>query len=373
MGEITLTEVVSRKDLKRFIYLPEKVHRNNTNWLPPLLMDEWLLFDPKKNKSFEYCDHIRLLALKDGKVAGRIMGLVNRRYNEIQNEQHGRFCFLECYNDREVSHALINRVEEWARQKGLDKVIGPMGFSDKDPQGAQISGFEYSPVIAAPNNADYLPGLIEAEGYTRKIDLVDYMADIPEELPDLYKRVLSRFGNRQGYKIIEFRTKKDIKPMILDVLQVMNDAYSSIFGFVPLTDKEKKELAARYLPILDPRFIKAFSINDRVVGFVIAMPDLAEGLRKSRGRLFPFGFIHILRASKKSNNLQMLLGAILEEYRGLGLDVIMGAKILEEATRSRMKTLDSHLILEDNMKSRSEFDRINGKVVKTYRIYQKDL
>ncbi|MBS0010087.1 MAG: hypothetical protein KFF49_01670, partial [Bacteroidales bacterium] len=183
----------------------------------------------------------------------------------------------------------------------------------------------------------------------------------------------SRVRSRPDYRIIEFRSKKEIKPYIIDILQLMNDTYSNIYGFVPLDDKEKQELAKRYMPILDPRFIKIFLINDKLAGFVIAMPDIARGLQKARGRLFPFGFIHILRSARKSTRLLMLLGAVKEEYRGLGIDAIMGASILASATKSRMTTLDSHLILEHNTRMRAEYERIGGKLVKRYRIYQKDL
>lgn len=373
MKRIEIRPVRSKKDLKEFIFLPEKIHSGNKNWLPPLYSDEWVLFNPRKNKSFNYCDHIMLLAFSEGKAAGRIMGIINKRYNELKNENHARFCFLESVNDPEVSHHLIKNVEDWAKSNGMDKIVGPLGFSDKDPQGLQIEGFEYPSVLAAPNNGSYLSQMVEKEGYNKKVDLVDYIADIPEEIPEVYKRVLSRIENRSDYRIIEFRKKKDMKPYIIDILQLMNETYSNIYGFVPLTDQEKQELARRYMPILDPRFIKVFAINEKLAGFIIAMPDIAPGLMKARGRLFPFGFIHILRAVRRSNNLLMLLGAVREEYRGLGIDAIMGVKILESATRSRMTTMDSHLILENNRRMRAEYERIGGRVVKRYRIYQKDL
>jgi len=138
MGEIIIKEVISKKDKKEFIYLPAKVHKNDSNWLSPIYMDEWELFDEKKNKSYKYADTILFLAYKEKKAVGRIMGIINRRYNEIHNEQHGRFCFLECYEDQDIVHALIQKIEEWAKAKAMIKFVGPLGFSDKDPQGFQI-------------------------------------------------------------------------------------------------------------------------------------------------------------------------------------------------------------------------------------------
>jgi hypothetical protein len=371
MRKIEIREVVTRQDLKDFIYLPKKVHRNNPAWLPPLYSDEWLLYDPLKNKSFEYCDYTRLIAYIDNVPVGRIMGLINRRYNEIKEENNGRFCFLEAINDPDVVNALLGRVEDWAKKKGMSKIVGPFAFSDKDPQGLQVEGFEYGAVLSAPTNAEYLPRLVEAAGYGTEVELVDYIAKIPRELPEVHKRVLARLEGNESIKILEFSSKKELKPYVIDILQLMNDTYSNIYGFVPLTDKEKQQLARRFMPILDPRFIKAIKIDGELVAFVIAMPDIADGLRKAKGRLFPFGFIHILRAVRKSTQLLMLLGAVKEEYRGKGLNVILGAKILASAANSKMVTLDSHQILAHNKRMRAEYERMDGELLKRFRIFQK--
>lgn len=373
MKKPVIKAVKSKKDLKTFIHLPERIHKNFKNWMPPLFSDEWVLLDPAKNRAFGHCDYIQLLAFNDSKPVGRIMGLINHKYNEKNMLKTARFCFLECYNDHVVSNALISYVENWAREKGMNKIIGPFAFSDKDPQGCQISGFDTPGVIAAPNNNDYLSGLIEREGYEKEEDLVEYKADIPDKLPDVYLKIMDRASSREKVDIIEFRTKRELKPWIIPILELLNETFKNIYGFVPLTDREKKDFARRYLPILDPAFIKAAKINNELVGFVISMPDISSGMLKARGRLFPFGFIHILRAVKKSNDLLMLLGGVKEEYRGRGVDAIMGSKILESASKSRMKTIDSHLVLEKNKQMRAEYERIDAKIIKTFRIYRKAL
>ncbi len=373
MSEITVKEVVSRRDLRHFIYLPEKVHRDEPDWLPPIYMDEWELYDRKKNKSFGYADALLLLAFRDGKPAGRIMGLINRRYNEINSEAHGRFCFMECYNDREVFHALISRIEDWARQNGMNKLVGPLGFSDKDPQGFQIEGFEYPQFITSANNSPYMVNLIENEGYARKIDLVNYLGDMPKEFPVVYERVLERINRSQEFTITEFPTKKTLRPYILRVLELMNDTFSEIYGFVPLNDKEKADFAARYMPIIDPKFIKVVEKDGQLIGFAIGLPDLSAGIKACRGRLLPFGILKVLRESKRSKKLIMMLGGVRKEFRGKGIDVLMGVKILQDGIKSRMESLDSHLVLEDNLRMRGEYERIGCKVVKKFRIYQKDL
>lgn len=373
MGDIIIREVKTRQDRKKFIFLPEKIHKDEKQWLPPIYMDEWILFDPAKNNSYKYADTVLYLAYKGKSVVGRIMGIINNRYNNLNNEPHGRFCFLECFNDREISHELISRVEVWAKERGMTKLVGPLGFSDKDPQGIQIEGFEYPHVMTAPTNSAYLAGLVENEGYEKKVDLVNYLAPMPGALPMLYEKILSRVSTNSEYKTIEFATKKEIKPYIIDVLELMNETFAEIYGFVPLTEKEKLEFAGRYLPILDPNFVKVVVAKDKVIGFAIGMPDISAGLRNAGGRLFPFGLFQILQSSKKSKKLLMLLGGVKKEYRGQGIDVLMGVKILQTGIRKKMELIDSHLVLETNSRMRSEYERIGGKVVKRFRIYQKDL
>jgi hypothetical protein len=373
MGDITIKEVLTKNDRRTFIYLPDKIHKDDPGWLPPIYMDEWELYDKKKNKSYLYADAILLLAYRGKKPVGRIMGIVNNRYNSIHNENHGRFCFMECYNDKEVFHALITKVEEWVKAKGMTKIVGPLGFSDKDPQGFQVEGFEYPQFMTCPTNAEYLPFLLEKEGYLKNRDCVNYLAPMPEDLPVVYKKVLERVSNKEGYKIVEFETKKELKPYIIPILELMNETFKEIYGFVPLTDKEKSEFAARYIPILDPKFVKAVENKDGLIGFAVGIPDLSLGIKKANGKLLPFGIFKILRESKRSKKLLMMLGGVKKEFRGQGIDVLMGVKIIQSGIKHKMSQIDSHLVLEDNTRMRSEYERIGGKVVKRFRIYQKDL
>lgn len=373
MGDVIIKEVITKKDLTDFIYLPEKIHRNEPDWLPPIYSDEWLLFDRNRNKSFKYADAIILLAYRGEKPVGRIMGLVNNRYNSIHNERHGRFCFMDCYQDEEVFHLLLLKVEEWAKMKGMLKLIGPLGFSDKDPQGFQIEGFEYPQFMTSANNSPYMPALIEKEGFEKKIDLVNYLGGLPDSLPEIYERVLSRVDKNPEYRIIEFNSKRELKPYILRVLELMNQTFAEIYGFVPLNDGEKKEFAGRYLPVLDPRLIKLVESEGELVGFAIGLPDFSKGIREAKGRLFPLGIFKILRDSRRSKKLLMMLGGVKKEFRGKGLDVLMGVKILQSGIKLKMNMLDSHLVLENNVRMRAEYERVGLKVVKKFRIYQKSL
>jgi hypothetical protein len=373
MGEIKVKEVTTKKALRQFIYLPAKVHKDQPEWLPPIYMDEKLLFNRKKNKSYNYADAVLFLAYRENKPVGRIMGLINNRYNSIQKETNGRFCFMECYEDQDVVHALLNKVEDWARTNGMTKIVGPLGFSDKDPQGFQIEGFEYPYLFTAATNLPYLPKMVESEGYSKEVDLVNYNIPLPDQLPPLYMKAYERVSKNNEFEVIEFRSKNEIKPYIIPVLELMNETFSEIYGFVPLNDKEKIEFANRYLPLIDPDFIKVTLKKEKPVGFVIAMPDLSNGIIATKGRLFPFGLFTILREMKKSRKMMLMLGGITKDYRGHGLDVLMAMKMLDSAKKRNMNLIDSHLILENNTRMRAECERLDGRIVKKFRIFQKPL
>jgi GNAT superfamily N-acetyltransferase len=373
MEDIIIKEVSTRREKKKFIYLPSKVHKNNPNWLPPIYLDEWELFNEKKNKSYQYADTVLYLAYQDKKVVGRIMGIISRRYNTIHNEQHGRFCFMECYENQDVVHALISKVEDWAREKGMNKLVGPLAFSDKDPQGFQIEGFEYPKFIICPTNDKFLPEMIVREGYFKLRDLVNYLAKTPDDLPAVYKKILSRVSKNEEYKIIEFHSKKELKPYLFPILELMNQTFLEIYGFVPFNDYEKKEFIARYMMILDPKFIKVVESKNGLIGFAGGIRDISEGVKKAGGKILPFGIFRILRESKRSKKLLMMLGGVKADYRGKGIDVLMAIKLLQTCIEHNVELIDLHLILEDNYKMRAECERIGARVIKKFRIYQKDL
>jgi hypothetical protein len=372
---IELREVASRRDLKTFIYLPEKIHAGHKNWVHPLFTDDWKYFDAKKNKAFGYCDTLLLLAEKDGRTVGRVMGIINHRYNEHRNERTARFGYLETIEDREVFRAVLGRIEGWARDKGMTKIVGPYGFSDQDPEGFLIEGFEHRATIATYYNFEWMPRWLEEEGYAKDNDWFVYKLVVPKEPPELYKKIYERAMKRGTFEILEFKSRREIKPWVRPILALMNECYmaGNIYGFAPLEEQEMDDLARRFLPILDPRFVKAIRKDGEVVAFIIAMPDMTEGIVKARGRLFPFGFIRVLRAARKTKQLDLLLGAVKERFRGQGLDVLMGIKVLIAAYEAGMEKIDTHHEMESNVKVRAEMEKMGGQVYKKFRAFYKML
>jgi hypothetical protein len=372
---IKVQEVKSGKELKTFIYLPAKIHAGHANWVPPIYGDEWKYFNPKKNKAFSYCDSIMLLAYRDDAVAGRAMGIINSRYNEHRQEKTARFGYLETWEDQEVVHALLGAIEDWARRRGMTKIVGPYGFSDQDPEGFLIEGFENRATIATYYNLEWMLRLVENEGYAKDVDYYVYKIDVPKEMPEFYNKIYERIQRKGHFEIVEFRKRKELKPWIKPVLRLMNECYieSGIYGYAPLDEKEMEDLAKRYLPIMNPRFVKVAKKGDEIVGFIVAMPDMTEGIQKAKGRLWPFGFLKILRAAKRTKQLDLLLGAIKEKYRGLGVDVLMGFNMIRSAQKEGFLFMDTHHELESNVRVRAEMERMGGKLYKKYRVYQKIL
>jgi hypothetical protein len=372
---IEIKEVKGKKDLRRFIYIAEKVHKGHEDWVPPLYMDEWKYFSPKKNRAFTYCDTVLCLAYKDNKCAGRIMGIINKRYNDFRNEKTARFGYLESREDKEVVKALLGYIENWAREHGMKKVIGPYGFTDQDPEGFIIEGFDSAATVPNYYNFKWMPSFMEELGYEKDIDYVVYKIDVPDEIPEFYKRICKRLERRGEFKILEFKKTKELKPWVKPVLTLMNECYTTtdIYGYSPLGEDEMQALAKRYLPLLDPRFVKCVLHNDELVAFVIGMPNLAVGIRKAKGRLFPFGLIKIMREIKKTKQLDLLLGGIKEEYRGRGIDAMMAINMLMSAHDAGMEVMDTHHEMESNVKVRAEMERVGGQIYKKYRIYQKNL
>jgi len=370
---LEVAEVRTRRELREFIYLPAKVNRGNPRWIPPIYVDEWKFFDPKKNRAFQHADTVLALARRDGRIVGRVIGVVNRRSNELRHESNGRFGFIESYEEQDVFNALIAFVEEWARRLGMKKMVGPMGFSDQDPQGFLYEGFEHEPTLASLHNFPYLVRFTEAAGYTKEVDYVDYVVKVPDKLPDFYEKISARVARQAEFRLVEFAKRKELKPYIRRVFGLMNATYQGIYGYVPLTDAEIDALVRQYLPVVDPRFVKLVARGDDVVGFVIGMPNMNVGLRQCKGHLLPFGILQIMAAMRRTKQLDLFLGAIREDCRGRGIDGLLGAAMMRSAIAAGFETMDSHHELEDNLKMRAEMERVGGQVVKRFRIYQKAL
>lgn len=373
---ITIKEVTSKKDLKTFIYLPEKIHYpHHKNWVHPLYMDEKKFFDSKKNPAFKTNEAILFLAYRGDKVVGRIMGVIPKEYNATNKKKTARFSFFETYEEKEVFDALIQAVETWAKKFDCNQLIGPMGFSDKEPQGFLTYGFDEPTMMVTNCSFKYMKDFIEQNDFESFVELCEYDVPLTHKILDRYQRFTQRVENNQKVKVLEFTKTKQVKPYIQGVFDLINTTYTDIYGFTKVTKAEADEFANRFLPLLNPKLIKVIIDEDnKVVAFIVAMPNLNPAIRKAKGRLLPFGWFHILRANKTSKRLVLLLGGVHRQMQNKGLDAVLAVKLIGSALELGFTTMDSHLIMKENTKMRREIERLeNHKLYKEYTIYKKQL
>jgi predicted GNAT family acetyltransferase len=371
---IEIKEVKTAKDLKKFVFLTEKMNAHRPGWVPPIYSDDLRVLNPKKNPAHAYCDSILLLAYDGNDLVGRVAGIINNRYNEYAGMKTARFSFFEAPDRIEVSRALLEYVEKWARSKGMNLLVGPQGFTEEDSEGFIYEGYDETPTIGCIQNPPYVNEHMEKLGFGKEIDWFVYKIDIAKAMSDTYAKFFERASRNKAFRLVEFKKKSQLKPYIHPIFELMNSTFSVLYGYSPLDEHEVESMADRYMPLLDHRFIKAaVTPENEVVGFIVSIPNMSQGMIKARGRILPFGILHILRSAKKTDQLDNYLGAVKEEYRGKGVDVLIGYAQLKEASNAGLKVMDSHHELEDNVKVRAENERVGGVIYKKYRLYSMKL
>ena len=372
---VQIRQVTTKGDYKSFIYLPEKIHHAHPNWVHPLYIDEEAFFNPDKNPAFQKNPNILFLAYRDNILVGRIMGIIPTGFNQSNQSKDARFSYFECYDDREVFEALLKAVESWAIEQGSDQLIGPLGFSDKEPQGFVTMGHNEKSMLVTNCNFKYMVDFIEEQRFEAFVKLCQYDVPLTEKIIHRYLPFAERVKRNLQVKVHEFNKSSEIKPYVQKVFQLINKTYNKIYGFSETTEKEADEFARRFLPLLNPRLIKLITDeNDDVVAFIIGMPDLSNGIRKAKGRLLPLGWMHIWKASRRSKRLVLLLGAVKNEYQNKGLDAVLAVTLIGSALDLGFTMMDSHLIMKDNIKMRREIERLeNFRQYKEYSIFRKSL
>jgi hypothetical protein len=324
---VEIRKVENRRDLKKYVQFPISLYRDHPYYVPTLYSEEMAVLDPKKNPSFETAQSNSWLAYKDGRIAGRITGVYIPAYKERWGKSLARFGWVDFIDDEEVSGALFDTVETWARGLGAEGITGPQGFTDLDPEGMLVEGFEELGTLPMIYNYPYYPEHLERRGYKKEIDWLEFEIKTPQSIPEKVKRVQELVLKRKHLRLVEAKKSKDLMPYARGLFDVLNESYKDLFGFIPLTEKQIDSYIRQYIPFADPRFTKVvLNEKDRVVAFGVAMPSLSKALQKNSGRLFPFGWIHMLRAMKKPAGLDMYLVAVLPEYQSSGVvSVVMGA------------------------------------------------
>lgn len=371
---IDVIEVTSRRDLKRFVTFPFRLYEHCPQWVPPLISDEIKTLRPETNPAFEYCRARMWLATIDGRPAGRIAGIINDRYIEKWNHRYARFGWVDFVDSSEVAAALFSVVEAWARGEGMSGVHGPLGFTDLDPEGLLIEGFDELGTMLDIYNHRYYARHIEALGYAKDTDWVEYEIRTPTEIPDKAIRVGRKVLERGGLRLVPARTARDLLPYAQDVFHLVNDAYAHLYGTVELTQKQVDSYIRQFFGYIDPRFNKVVVDHDgKLVAFGLVFPSLSEALQKARGRLLPFGFVHLLRALKHPTRLDLGLIAVRPEYQGRGIPAIIFAEVTKAAIDCGVTSAETGRELEDNVQVRSLWKNYEARLHKRRRVYLKPL
>lgn len=347
---VEIKEVKTRKDKRSFAVFPTKLYKDVRQAIPDLISDEMNNFNPKKNPAYEYCEAKQFLAFKEGKCVGRIAGIISHAANEKWETKRIRFSRVDFIDDYEVSEALFKAVEDWGLSKGLTEIHGPIGFCDMDQEGMLVEGFDQEGMFITIYNYPYYLDHLQKLGYIKDIDWVEYRIALPKE-PDrkldlLAEAVLKKYHIR----LVELKSRKEIKPIIPDVLRLLNICYSNLYGTVELSQAQIEKYVSQFILLINPEYVKLlYDENQDMVGFGLAMPSLNKAVKKCKARMLPFGWYHILRAPfAKAEVLDLYLVGVIPKMQNKGLTALLINSMAETARRNGIKYAETGPELETN-------------------------
>ena len=380
MSLIEIKKVESKKDLKTFIDFHYDLYEGNEYDVPNLFSDEMNTLRQDKNAAFEFCEAEYYLAYKDGKLAGRVAAIINHKANNKWGKKSVRFGWIDFIDDREVSKALLDAVEKYGREKGMEDVVGPLGFTDMDPEGMLVWGFDQLGTMPTIYNYAYYPEHIEAlEGFEVDNKYVEFKIMVPDEVPEKYAKIAMMIEKRYNLHVRKL-TKKDIFQggMGQKIFDLINDTYKDLYGYSELSQKQIDQLIKSYLGFLDFNLITCIEDwtggEHKLIGVGITMPSLAYALRKCRrGRLLPFGWFHVLRAIKqhKTNIVDLLLIGILPEYRAKGANALLFADLIPWYQKYGIEWGETQVELETNAGVQGQWGALTPVMHKRRKCYKK--
>lgn len=371
---IELREVKNKVDLKKFARFPSALYRGNPYWVPALYKNVIKIFDPAENAAYEYSQSRQWLALRDGQVVGRVAAILSEGHRQRWNQSYMRFGWIDFVDDREVSAALLGAVEEWARACGCSAVHGPLGFTDMDPSGMLVEGFQESATLATIYNHPYYPEHLEALGYGKDTDWIEFELTVPDKPDEKIARLAEIIMRREGLRLLEINSKKDILKYAKEVFAVFNQSYRNLYGYVPLNDRQVSSYTRQYFDFIKPEFVPVVVNREgRIVAFGITMPSLTRAMQKAGGSLYPFGFIHLLRALKKNDRADLYLIAVIPEYQGKGVNAVLIDHITRVFIKKGIRKVESNPELEDNLLVQGQWKHFDTRQHKRRRCYIKHL
>lgn len=358
---ITVREIEpTRANLRRFTQFQIDLYRDNPYYVPPLVSDDVHTLSPTHNPAFDFCEAAYFMAYDgQGRPVGRIAGIINRQVNEKNGEKNARFGFIDFIDDRRVSAALLQAVEEWARGRGMTQLIGPLGFTDLDHEGMLTHGYEELSTMATIYNYPYYVEHMEALGYRQANVWLEYVMDVPEAIPDKYNRIAEIVKKKFGLRVLKYTSRKKIKQERgYALFELINEAYDDLYGYSTLTPRQIDYYVDQYISLLNLDLVTlVVDRDDRLVGVGISMQSMSRALQKSRGRLWPTGWYHLLKGLKgKNDRVDLLLVAVKPEYQSKGVNALLFQDLIPQYIKCGFKWAESNPEMADNAKVQSQWE-----------------
>ena len=351
---VQIKVVESKRELKTFVRFANKLYKGNKYYVPSIVLDELTTFNPKKNGAFEFCQAELYLAYKDGAIVGRVAAIINHKANERWKVQQVRFGWIDFIDDMEVSSALLNAVIAYGKAHGMNEIVGPLGFTDFDPEGMLVEGFDRLGTMALIYNHPYYPEHLKKFGYTKETGWVEYRITIPEQIPERHKKLANIVLERYNLKILKLSRREIIKQGYgRKFFELINQTYCNLYGFSLLTDKQIDSYVDLYLSLIDTRMI-TFVENDKgeLVAAGASIPSLSAALQKCNGEVLPFGWWHLLKAMfiKRPDTLDLLLIGVRPDYQNCGVNSVLILDLAERYKQMGFKYAETNAMLESNEK-----------------------
>lgn len=372
---IIIKKVSSKKELKTFIRFNYELYKGNPYSVPDLYDDMLNTFNSKKNAAFEFCEAEYFLAYKDNKVVGRVAAIINNRANQTWDKKEVRFGWIDFIDDEEVSSALLKAVEDWGKQKGMDTITGPLGFTDMDAEGMLIEGFDQLGTMATIYNYPYYPQHMEKLGFEKDADWVEFKLYVPDQLPEKFVRVSEIILQKYKLKIKKL-TRKEIKEKHYGqkIFDLINEAYAPLYGFSKMTQGQIDQYVNTYLPLLDLRMVSIVETEDgELVAAGISMASLSKALQKAKGRILPFGWFYLLKALfiKRPKVLDLLLVGVKPEYQSKGVNALLFYDLVPTFKKMGFVYGESNPELEENKKVQAQWSAFESVQHKRRRAFKK--
>lgn len=375
---VEIKKVTTKSELKRFIRFNYEFYKDNPYSVPDLYDDMLNTFSPKKNAAFEFCEADYFLALRDGKIVGRVAAIINRRANEKWNRKTVRFGWIDFVDDMEVSTALIDTVKQWGKERGMTEIEGPLGFTDMDAEGMLVEGFDQLSTMATIYNYPYYPQHMERLGLSKSADWVEMKIYVPDAIPEKHRRISDIIAKRYNLHIRKLNSKKEVRQsgVAHDIFRLINDAYTPLFGYSRMTERQIDQYVKMYVPVLDLRMVSIVeNEQNEIVAVGISMASLSRALQKAKGRLLPFGWYHLLKALmwKRPKVLDLLLVAVRPDYQGKGVNALLFTDLIPVYKELGFEYAESNPELEMNEKVQNQWQYFKTEQHKRRRCFKADI